>query len=88
MDCSEVRELIPLFMDNELSQSSTLEVASHIDGCISCRQELEYDKSLRMLLQKWNAPKISPDKAKAMKTRLMDKLSSKRQVDQGGPLKR
>lgn len=81
LNCCEIRELIQLFMDNELSQSSTLEVASHIDGCISCRQELEHDKSLRMLLQKWNAPKISPDKAKAMKTRLMDKLSSKRHME-------
>jgi hypothetical protein len=37
-------------------------------------------KSLHMLMQKWNAPKISPNKAKAIKTRLMDKLSSQRHM--------
>jgi anti-sigma factor RsiW len=42
MNCSEVRELIQLYMDNELDARNTLAVQRHLEGCSVCAAQLDY----------------------------------------------
>ncbi len=41
MNCYQVKELIQLFMDDELDARSTLEVQQHLESCTACRRLLE-----------------------------------------------
>jgi len=41
MSCREVKEIIQLYMDNELDARSTLEVQRHIESCPGCSHLLE-----------------------------------------------
>src|SRR5262249_16449141 len=51
MTCREVKELIYLYMDNELDARGTLEVQRHLDSCAVCVRSLtgmiEQDRALR-----------------------------------------
>jgi hypothetical protein len=42
MNCSEAKELIQLYMDNELDARHTLEVQHHLKLCPSCQSLLDY----------------------------------------------
>jgi hypothetical protein len=42
MNCSEAKELIQLYMDNELDARNTLGVQHHLEACPSCRSLLDY----------------------------------------------
>ncbi len=39
MDCSEIKKLIPIFLDGELKASAHQRVESHFDTCAECRRE-------------------------------------------------
>ncbi|MGH9831028.1 MAG: anti-sigma factor family protein, partial [Blastocatellia bacterium] len=41
MNCSEVKKLIQLYMDNELEARDTLEVQRHLEACSSCNRALQ-----------------------------------------------
>lgn len=40
MNCGETKELIQLYMDNELDARSTLAVQRHLDSCSACSRQL------------------------------------------------
>lgn len=42
MNCSEAKELIQIYMDNELDARNTLEVQHHLDVCSGCQSLLDY----------------------------------------------
>ena len=42
MNCSEAKELIQLYIDNELDARNTLEAQQHLEACPSCGSLLEY----------------------------------------------
>src|SRR5436190_20577164 len=42
MNCSEAKELIQIYMDNELDARNTLEVQHHLDACSGCQNLLDY----------------------------------------------
>jgi hypothetical protein len=42
MNCSEAKELIQLYMDNELDARNTLGVQHHLEACPSCQSLLNY----------------------------------------------
>ena len=42
MNCSEAKELIQLYLDNELDARNTLEAQQHLDACPSCTSLLNY----------------------------------------------
>lgn len=48
--CKEIRELLPLYMDNELSSSRMEEVKDHLAACDVCKQELAELEMIRQLL--------------------------------------
>lgn len=39
MDCSEVKKLIPIYLDGELEADEHQRVQSHLDTCADCRRE-------------------------------------------------
>lgn len=41
MNCGETRELIQLYLDNELDARSTLTVQQHLDSCAACSRQLD-----------------------------------------------
>jgi len=41
MNCSEVREIIQLYMDDELESRDTLKVQQHLESCSACSHVLE-----------------------------------------------
>ncbi len=53
MNCSEARELIQLYIDNELDARNTLEAQQHLEACPSCGSLLAYftrqDQMLKQL---------------------------------------
>src|SRR5262245_40227187 len=42
MNCSEAKELIQLYLDEELSSRDTLDVQRHLESCPSCTTLLDY----------------------------------------------
>jgi hypothetical protein len=52
MNCVDARELIQLYMDDELSSREALDVQHHIDSCSACASLLDYftrqDEALRL----------------------------------------
>jgi anti-sigma factor RsiW len=52
MNCSEAKELIQLYVDNELDARTTLETQRHLEACSSCSHVLDayltQDRALRM----------------------------------------
>ncbi|MDD3925379.1 MAG: hypothetical protein PHT33_01835 [bacterium] len=77
MDCLEIRELIPVFVDEELSACLAGEVISHTDACASCRRELYEAERMRRLLSEWAVPQTPPAEAAAMRSKLLRGLTAR-----------
>jgi len=52
LPCEEVRQAIPLLLDDELDAEYTLEVEEHLSACGDCREMLEHEGNLRLLLRR------------------------------------
>jgi len=51
-DCQKTRELIGLYLDNELEAMPTQQTAAHLEQCASCRREFETIRSQNELLSR------------------------------------
>lgn len=49
-DCTEARELLGIYLDDELEAVPTKRVAEHVEACASCRRELEIMRSQSAML--------------------------------------
>lgn len=56
MDCSEVKELLSAYYDDELSSVKRTAVAEHLAGCFACAHELEGFRSLSVLAEGLASP--------------------------------
>ncbi len=50
MTCSETREYIFAFLDNEVDAPLSIELQRHLDGCAGCAQEVEIERTVRKQL--------------------------------------
>lgn len=50
MTCGETREYLFAFLDNELDAPLSIELQRHIDGCPTCGQEAEIERTVRRQL--------------------------------------
>lgn len=50
MNCSEVQDLIPRYLNGELDDDIRRQVEKHISGCPDCRTEVEQERSLGRVL--------------------------------------
>ncbi|MBI3092598.1 MAG: zf-HC2 domain-containing protein [Candidatus Tectomicrobia bacterium] len=51
MRCLATREQLSAFIDNELDSQEVRALNAHLEGCTSCRQELEQLRAAQMLLR-------------------------------------
>ena len=51
MSCSEVREIIQLYLDSELDARSTLNVLRHLECCLGCSRLLDGDLEQKAMLR-------------------------------------
>jgi predicted anti-sigma-YlaC factor YlaD len=50
MNCTDIRHLLPVYLDGELEESEQRRVKAHLDGCEACRREADIiGKSWEML---------------------------------------
>lgn len=60
MDHEQALQLLPAYVDHELSVSETLVLEQHLSGCISCQREYEAQRGVSRLIReaglRWNAP--------------------------------
>ena len=61
MKCSEIRELLSLYIDDMLEQSLREEVSAHIDACPECRREYEELVSITKMLAELPEVRVPAD---------------------------
>jgi predicted anti-sigma-YlaC factor YlaD len=60
MDCENIKELLPLYLNNELDDQQFKEVQKHLDSCSGCRSELDDIQELDTLLKTHLKPETTP----------------------------
>ncbi len=70
-ECNMIEELLPLYIDGELSPEDTAEVTAHLAGCEACEQSLETYRALESSLS--TMPRTLPD-PRAVASRVTDRL--------------
>lgn len=71
MNCNEISDKLPLFIDNELSNEEMLQINEHIQSCENCKNELEEYKKIIEVLK--SLPEEEPPEGYCK--RLHDKLT-------------
>ena len=61
MKCSEIRELLSLYIDNMLEESLIDEVAAHIAACPECKSEYEELIAMTRMLKELPETKLPSD---------------------------
>ena len=72
MDCENIKELLPLYLTDELDDQQSMAVQKHLDSCSSCRSELDNLQEVDQLLKTHLKPESAP------LFRLSEKKSKKR----------
>ena len=80
MNCNEIKDMLPLYIDDELQDKERKLVEEHIEKCESCKKELEEYKKIIYMLQ--NMDEEEPPKGyckklheKLLKTKVEKKIS-------------
>lgn len=53
MNCQDVQNLLPVFLDNELPEDQKQDIQVHLTGCNACRLELQEYKRSWQMLESW-----------------------------------
>jgi anti-sigma factor RsiW len=61
MRCEDVKELLEVYVEGELSQPEQKEVEAHISSCESCKQELVLTRSIPILVGSLATPPVPED---------------------------
>ncbi len=72
-ECEKIRKLLPLYIDNMLSDKECDEVLKHLDKCPDCKNEYNYLKAIIGTARKIPQKELSPDFHK----NLMEKVKTK-----------
>ena len=59
-DCSEIKEMLAGYIDDELTDEERRIVEEHIDICAECASELKEMKNIREVIRNMNTPRL-PD---------------------------
>ena len=65
MDHEKAFELLPGYIDNELTLSETVEFEHHLSGCAECQRALESQQRVSSLLKTSNLQFTAPDELRA-----------------------
>lgn len=82
MNCNEIKDMLPLYIDDELDDKEKKLVEEHIEKCENCKKELEEYKKIIYMLQ--NMTEEEPPKGyckrlheKLLKTKVEKKISTR-----------
>jgi len=82
MNCNEIKDMLPLYIDGELEDTEKKLVEEHIEKCENCKKELEEYKKIIYMLQ--NMTEEEPPKGyckrlheKLLKTKVEKKISTR-----------
>jgi len=78
MQCSEIQENLSAYLDGELDPAGAAELESHLEGCESCRSELESLRSTVELVR--SVPRVQAPPV--LKQRLASATSSRKPVQE------
>ena len=51
MDCKDIREILDLYVDRELSPEATVQAETHLAGCVACRTTVARLNRLRQMIK-------------------------------------
>ena len=74
-ECEKIRKLLPLYIDNMLSDKECDEVLKHLDKCPDCKNEYNYLKAIIGTAKEIPQKELSQDFHK----NLMEKVKTKSQ---------
>lgn len=77
-DCKNILNLIPLYIDNMLSEEETDIVARHLETCEHCRNEYEFIATLTKETKKLNEIEVSSDFHKNLMAKAEQKARTKK----------
>ena len=84
MKCSEIRELLSLYIDNMLEESLIDEVAAHIAACPECKREYE-KQSTQLKIMELSLSRVSDSDARtAVKQFYFERVPLKSMRDSNG----
>ena len=71
MNCENIKQTLPLYLNDELDHEQFIAVKNHLESCSGCLSELKELQELESLLQKnlktVTAPDLQPDRIKSKK---------------------
>ena len=85
MECNKIEELLPLYIDGELSAEDAAAVSVHLAGCAGCLQSLETYQALENSLSAM--PDILPD-PRTVSSKSADQLGLEKQRSIAGIFRR
>ncbi|MEQ8240891.1 MAG: anti-sigma factor [Cyclobacteriaceae bacterium] len=75
-DCREFErclEILHLMLDNEASKAEEEYLNNHIEGCMTCFEQYEVEKQIRILLQtRLNHQQVPDDLASAIRSKVFE----------------
>ena len=67
MDCHQAREQLNAYLDGELGEFETRQVAAHVESCQSCRHELEAYRGTRDIIRRFGPAPSPPHLAESIR---------------------
>lgn len=67
MDCHQAREQLNAYLDGELGEFETRQVAAHVESCQSCRHELEAYRGTRDIMRQFGPAPSPPHMAESIR---------------------
>lgn len=80
MECLELRQILLLYVDNELSPAQARAIRRHLDLCPPCRRRAEYEERFQAMLRENLAPHPAPP---GLRERICESLAD-RGLSRGG----
>jgi anti-sigma factor RsiW len=78
MNCRQVRDLLPLYADNDLDDGSRQGVVQHLRGCPGCRMRLDLDRRLGPALAQVSTPTAAATDGASLRRKVMAEVEKER----------
>jgi len=73
MDCDDCLEKLYAFLDQELGSNERKQVASHLDGCTDCGDNLAFEERFLQVIRDCGTSDVAPTE---LRRRIADRLRS------------
>lgn len=76
--CSDIRQLLPVYVDNMTNQIETAMISEHLEECAECRREYEFLKSIIDTTRTLPSLEVSEDFSNKLHKKLVEAKNEKR----------